>query len=53
MYKCRELSTGLDYAVKVCKRKDPELLESMRETYQVMKELKHENIVVRDIRDVE
>ena len=41
VYRCTEISTGIEYAVKVCKKKDPELLENMRTTYNVMKELNH------------
>ena len=44
VFHCKEISTGNPYAVKVMKKMDTELFPSIRETYQIMSKLKHENI---------
>lgn len=44
VYKCREYKSGSIYAVKQTKKKDPEFIANMRNSYEILKNLSHQSI---------
>lgn len=45
VYECYEKSTGKKYAVKVIKKYSEEIKQGIEETFALLKELNHPNII--------
>lgn len=45
VYLCKEIETGKDYAVKVVRQKEPEMVKQIKKQFIVMRNLSHDHIL--------
>ena len=45
MKRCTELATGDEFAVKIIKTRDEEMLDNIRKEFEHLKDLTHENVI--------